>query len=803
MTPEISFSIALTLLALFIWYFGTDSEKRQRLIGTVLTLGLVGFCLVSLLPPDEKINKGMDLAGGVRFTLELQLPEDAKENDSERFISRSDQDEAKAVLERRLSASAVSDVSIVPVGKDRLAVDIPHREGGDSEQIINEKTINTIREQLQKSAILNLYLTHEQNSPEAIRRVEAGDFILNSQIVEFAESTDRGSKERPGGPDKLLLQDELLISGSDVTNAYAVQESAGWVINITFKGKGADALSTVSNKYKGDGRTQMAILLDGKIISAAVFNGHIPGGNCQISGNFNADEAKALAVSMRNPLGVKPNIIFEESFPPTLAKASIDQGFRAGLVGIILTALFMLIFYKVAGLIALVGLTVNIILLFGILAIFQADFTLAGIAGVILTIGIAIDANVLIYERLREEMGAGKDVIASIQSAYDKAFSAIFDAQITTLLTAFVLLWLAEGAIQGFAVTLTIGIIVSLFSAILVTRVCYNWLKSSGGVKKLNLKSNTGKRAINFLGLTKKTKVISFLLIILSIVVLGVKRSDSLGIEFAGGQQLRFNAAENATEEGIKQIVNNNLSENSKTPQIQKLTPVGQDKTIFSVRVSDTDGENVKKALSSSGLADGQIQSQQIRSQVAGEMLITSITALLAGLAAIFIYITFRFEFSFAIGAIVALAHDLAIVIGITVLFGKELNLILVGAFLTIAGYSINDTIVVFDRIREGLKNQRGAQDAVMNNAINSTLLRTIITSVTTLLTVISLFIFGGPALQDFSFAIIIGVLVGTYSSIFVASPIVAYWAKRKGINLRREILDAEQEIVESPATTN
>lgn len=266
---------------------------------------------------------------------------------------------------------------------------------------------------------------------------------------------------------------------------------------------------------------------------------------------------------------------------------------------------------------------------------------------------------------------------------------------------------------------------------------------------------------------------------------------------------MRFNAAETATEEGIEQIVQNNLSENSKTPQIQKLTPVGQDKTIFSVRVSDTDGENVKRALSSSGLADGQIQSQQIRSQVAGEMLITSITALLAGLAAIFIYITFRFEFSFAIGAIVALAHDLAIVIGITVLFGKELNLILVGAFLTIAGYSINDTIVVFDRIREGLKNQRGAQDAVMNNAINSTLLRTIITSVTTLLTVISLFIFGGPALQDFSFAIIIGVLVGTYSSIFVASPIVAYWAKRKGINLRREILDAEQEIVESPATTN
>ena len=319
MTPITSFSIGLALLALFIWYFGTDSDKRQRLIGTVLTLGLVGFCLISLLPPDKKINKGMDLAGGVRFTLELQLPEEAKEGEDKRSINRKDQDEAKAVLERRLSDSAVSDVSIVPVGKDRLAVDIPHREGGEKEQIIDEKTINTIREQLQKSAILNLYLTHEQNSQEAINRINAGDFVLNSQIVEFDENTDRGSKDRPGGPDKLLIQDEVLIKGSDVTNASAQLESAGWVINIKFKGEGSDTLYDVSNKYKGDGRTQMAILLDGKIISAAVFNGAIPGGNCQISGNFTENEAKSLAVSMRNPLGVQPNIIFEESFPPTLA----------------------------------------------------------------------------------------------------------------------------------------------------------------------------------------------------------------------------------------------------------------------------------------------------------------------------------------------------------------------------------------------------------------------------------------------------------------------------------------------------
>ena len=221
------------------------------------------------------------------------------------------------------------------------------------------------------------------------------------------------------------------------------------------------------------------------------------------------------------------------------------------------------------------------------------------------------------------------------------------------------------------------------------------------------------------------------------------------------------------------------------------------------MRVSDTDGEKVKGAISSAGLAEGQIQSQQIRSQVAGEMLSTSITALIAGLIAIFIYITFRFEFSFALGAIAALVHDLVIVIGITVLCGLELNLILVGAFLTIAGYSINDTIVVFDRIREGLRNQRGDQNTIMNVAINSTLSRTILTSLTTLLTVISLYLFGGPSLKAFSFAIIIGVIVGTYSSIFVASPIVAFWAKLKGINLRRQILDADQETVDPTAASD
>lgn len=793
MPPIVAFLIALSLFALFILYFGTESAFRQRIIGTILALGLAGFCAYSLFPPEEKIKRGMDLAGGVRFTLQLNKREEATE-----AISKKDQEEALNVLQKRLAGS-VSDVSIAPEGDDRLVVDIPHRDG-DANQKIDDDKIKQIRSQLQKSAILELYLTHEQNNPVTIGKIERGeDVIPFSKIAEFDQSEEESSQE----PEKLLLNDEVLIEGNDVTGAYAFNESGSWKINISFVGEGAKRLSQVSKKYAGDGVTQMAILLDGKIISAAVFNGHIPGGECQITGRFTEQEANTLSVSMRNPLGVKPEILYEESFPPTLANEAINQGIRAGISGLLLTALFMAIFYRFAGLIALIGLSMNIILLFGILAIFQADFTLAGIAGVILTIGIAIDANVLIYERLREEMAAGKTIGIAIQTAYEKAFSAIFDAQITTLITALVLLWLAEGAIQGFAVTLTIGIIVSLFSALLVTRVSFNWLTVARKLNKpLQFTPVLSNKKIDFLVLSKFSRFISVALIGVTVLTIGIKKEESLGIEFVGGDQLRFNASENTTKESISKTIEDTLNE-TKKPQIQELTPIGGDSTIFSVRIEPGSGEKVKQAISTAGLAEGQIQSQQIGSVVAGEMLQRSLYALIAGLGVIFIYVTFRFEFSFAIGAIAALIHDLFIVIGITVLCGKELNLILVGAFLTIAGYSINDTIVVFDRIREGLRSQRGDVKDIMNTAINATLSRTILTSLTTLITVVCLLLFGGPALNDFSFAIIIGVIVGTYSSIFVASPIVYWWAKKKKVNLRRQILDADQDDISSAPTTN
>ena len=787
MPPIVTFLIGLSLLGLFIWYFGTDSDRRQKYIGTLLALGLVGFCLYSVIPPKDKIKLGMDLAGGARFTLKLNPGAEVR-------LRPEDQDQAVDVLNRRLNALGTSDVLIAKQGEDMIIVDVPNRDG----QKIDEERLEQLRTILTQAANLNFHLSHPEDSrakvSELTAELEEGEtpFILDGLVLPF-----RKDMIREGGREQMIVRKVPGIVGDDVADAWTFNQAGRWEIMVKLKGNGKEALYEMSRNNVNNG-VSMAIVLDGEIISAPGFNEAIPGGTARITGDFTGDQARTLATSMKNPLRSKPEILYEEFFPPKLASSAIGQGLRAAMWGLGLTAIFMLIFYRFAGIIALLGLSVNVVLLFGILAIFQADFTLTGIAGVILTIGIAIDANVLIYERLREERAAGKSIPAAIKAAYDKAFSAIFDAQITTLITALVLLWLAQGAIKGFAVTLAIGILVSLFSALLVTRVCFNWLTDGDTLRSLNFMKTLTKKSIDFLGAAKISRVVSAAMVIAAVVIMVTMGKSSLGVEFSGGDQVRFEAKADTTDAKVETALAD--IELTSAPTIQSLTPVGGDGTIYSIRVEGGKGGEIEAAVKAAGLVkmdDGkpsEFQSQKIGSVVAGEMAKSSLISLLVGLLVIFAYVTIRFEYSFAVGAIIALVHDLTICIGVVILTGHELNLIMVGAFLTIAGYSINDTIVIFDRIREGLRSKRGDVKHIMNGAINTTLSRTILTSLTTLLTVGCLFMFGGPALNDFSFAVIVGVLVGTYSSIFVASPIVYWWAKRSKTNLRREVLDAGQE---------
>ena len=589
------------------------------------------------------------------------------------------------------------------------------------------------------------------------------------------------------------------------------------------------------------------------------------------------EEVRTVSNALNNPLKYPLNILSERNVTARYGEEVVRQGVTAAIAGLALTLLFVLIYYRFAGFVALIGLTVNMLILFGAMAMFGATFTLPGIAGIILTIGVAVDANVLIYERLREEIAGGKSLINAIRAAYEKAFSAIFDANITTLLTAIILLWRASDQMKGFAITLTIGILSSMFAALLVTRVFFFWGSDTGALKKLSFMNLIPAKTIKFMEMRKPAFMLSSILLIGSLVVMGTKRESSLGIDFLGGSivNIQLKEGQELSEATVKKaisdltleknptiqleqpagaegdlisikcatndlekigsilrsdigilgegesIVNIQLKEGQelseatvkkaisdltleKKPTIQLEQPVGAEGDLISIKYATNDLEKIESKLRSDiGILgeknteenyDITLDNETISASLGGEFLKNSFYALGLGLLAVLFYISLRFEFSFAVGAFAALFHDILICIGVVIMCGTELSLIHVGAFLTIAGYSINDTIVVFDRMRESLRSKRGDVAQVMNLAINATLSRTILTSVTTFVAVLVLWIFGGSALKDFSFAIMIGVVVGTYSSIFIAAPVVYIWSK-KGSKLRQELIDASLDL--------
>jgi len=434
----------------------------------------------------------------------------------------------------------------------------------------------------------------------------------------------------------------------------------------------------------------------------------------------------------------------------------------------------------------------------------------------------------------------GKSIGAAIQAAYEKAFTAIFDANITTLITAVILFWRASGTVKGFAITLTIGILASMFAALVATRVLFWWGTEGKLVKNLKFMQLVPEKTIRFMSLRRLAFTISGSLLIGCLVLVGVKQERALGIDFAGGALVQFQTEDQVVKESEVQSALADLSL-TKLPIIQNETePPPSNENILSIRCAEEDAEQIVEHLrvmipllaqkADAGVApapdpapdatpapDGDKDATEAKEEIESpwkvgssrdtveaslgkDFLVNSILALGLGLVGILIYITIRFEFSFAVGAFAALFHDIVIVVGVVILWGHELSLIHVGAFLAIAGYSINDTIVVFDRIRESLRLKRGEVEDVMNVAINATLSRTVLTSVTTFVAVLVLYIFGGPSLRAFSFAIMAGVVVGTYSSIFVASPIVLIWSRVRGTNLRRELLDANLEAQVNPA---
>jgi SecD/SecF fusion protein len=772
MSPAVLFLIELVWLALFGWYFATDYGTRKRVLALVLVVVAIGLSVVMIYPPEKKIQLGLDIKGGTSFLIRLQ------QTDKDKEITTSMLDQAVEVIRKRVDYFGASEPIISPVGKDRILVQIPG---------LSVEKIQEARQQLSRVAKLEFALVHPQSS-DLITQIESGQGIMppDYRLVVYTFEARNGKKQE----EKLLVHKRPDLTGDHITHAFATYQNE-WQVSLELDSVGAKQFDDLAAAHYQE---RFAILLDGAVQSAPSINAKYFGGHAMISGGRMGEvESRNLASVLENPLQTPVSIEEERSVSPTLGLDSIRASILAGVVGLAITLVCVLLYYRFAGVIACLALLINIVLLIGSFQLIPGGvvLTLPGIAGIILTIGLAVDASVLIYERLREELALGKTLQIAMQAAYQKAFSSIFDANVTTLITAIILFWKASGPVRGFAIALSLGILASLFTALIVGRNAFGWFVDTGRVKKIRMLHLISSQHINFLGKGLFAVLCSVALIMAGATSFYLKGEKNFGVDFKGGDLLTMSSPAVIDIGEVRHALTQmNLADAS----IQESAQGG--KYYITIRTPLNTSDQVEhQVIQAMPKAQFKIEgSERVGALVGGELAKNSLIALGLGILGILIFVTFRFELSFAVGAIVALLHDVIITVGVFSLLGRELTLTMVGAILTIAGYSINDTIVVYDRIREGLaSSKRGSIEQIMNDSINQTLSRTILTSTVTLIPILCLFFFGGSVLRDFALAIIIGVVVGTYSSIFIASPIVLWWTRARGgsaSSLRREITE-------------
>jgi SecD/SecF fusion protein len=438
----------------------------------------------------------------------------------------------------------------------------------------------------------------------------------------------------------------------------------------------------------------------------------------------------------------------------------------------------MAVYYLFAGIVANAALCLNIVILLGVMCSVGTTLTMPGIAGIVLTIGMAVDANVLIFERIREELAAGKSMKGALSAGYDKAFGTIFDSNLTTLISSVLLYFFGTGPVKGFGITLTIGITVSMFTALVVTRLIFDWLLSRGWLKSMPMLHLVRGNKIDFMKWAVPAFVLSWSLIIVGNGYGLYRGHEVLGVDFAGGDRLELRYQGGLRIDEVRKAVDD-LKVGEAT--IQKQLDRATGKESIQVTTGFGSGQKVEAGLKAKfpEAKLERISLDQVGAVVGAEIQKSAVIASLLALFGILVYVAFRYEFSFAVGAVVAIIHDILMTMGWFFLTGRELSAPIVAAVLTIIGFSINDTIVIFDRVREDLKlGVRGSFREVLNIALNQTLSRTIITSGTVFLATLALYLFGGGVINDFSFCFLVGILTGTYSSIYIACAMVFWWHK-------------------------
>ncbi len=709
-----------------------------------------------------KVRLGIDLKGGSSFLVEMDTNRLEKASDASFALNQ-----AVEVLRKRVDRFGVAEPIIQPAGNNRILVQLPGLSESDKE---------TAMSTIQKAAYLEFRLVHPQ-SEELIRDglTEPGYVLLKrkQRSVEGRESTEA-----------VMVKKHAEMDGSGLRSAMVVRGNLGEPeITFSLDSKGAERFAQITRENVGQ---RLAIVLDGELYSAPVIRSAIETGSGSISGNFDQKEAFELANVLENPLRAPLKIIESREVDPTLGKDSITSGIKAAIIGTVAVVIFMLVYYMMAGLVANAALMLNIVILLGVMCSIGTTLTLPGIAGIVLTIGMAVDANVLIFERIREETAAGKSLRGSLSAGYDKAFGTIFDSNLTTLISSVILIFMGTGPVKGFGVTLTIGITVSMFTALVVTRLIFDFLLSRNLIKNFNMLHIVKGAKYDFMKWAVPAFVASWSLILIGNGYGIYRGHDVLGVEFAGGNTITMNFSQkidvdqlrrSATAAGVGEVLIAYQRDIANNKENLRLTVRVQGEKESTVDSADKVINQLRKDFPQAAFQVAGVD--RVGATVGAEIRNTAIYAALLAMFGILVYVAFRYEFSFAVGAVIAIIHDLLMTIGWYFLAGRELNATTVAALLTIIGFSINDTIVIFDRIREDLKlGVRGSFREVMNQALNQTLSRTIITSGTVFLATGALYIFGGGVINDFAFTFLVGILTGTYSSIYIASAIVLWWHK-------------------------
>ena len=749
-----------------------DREKRNELV------------LRSLLRGSQAaIKRGLDLRGGIAFRMEVT---DLNESDSSFEGAVSPMDKVVEIMSERLNAFGVAETLVRKKGDNAIEIQIPDRTTKQDPGMV---------EDLQKPAKLEFRIVNvDSNAPPA----QTGEEWTDDEGIPYIAMlrSDAEANERPIWVRRLWSAD-----GEIIEKAYPRQDQmGGWEVGLDFTSEGAQIFADLTGQVAemSDPVTgqpgRMAIVLDSQLESAPSVRQKIDGGSAVIEGNFNQREAKMLSDILNNPLKVSLEIGEKYEVSPTLAAGALSSSLQACILGAVLVIAFMVVYYKAGGLVAVLSVGTNVLLVIACLAgIFQATFTLPGMAALVLTIGMAVDANILIFERIREELKAGKSTENALLGGYEKAFSTIIDANFTTLITASILIWLGTGPVKGFGITLAIGIVTSVFCALFISRLLLTVLVSSG-IKNLISLSTIAKsdpRAnIDFHKYRKLAFLISWVVVAVGIASIYSNKDKILGIDFRGGEESIISFSEmvdagdlestfaSTPEVGeVQHVYRSEVGSGEEASRLVLQTEVGKGREALSLlQAKFPSAELVEEGMSNIGAS------------VSNQITRDAISSVLVALLGILLYVAIRFEMGYAIGAVVATVHDVLMTIGLFVLLGKlsggalcsgQFTAPMIASILMIVGYSINDTIVVFDRIREELElNPVTNLRKIILIAINRVLSRSIITSFTTLLAAISLWIFGAGIINDFAFVFVIGIITGTFSSIFIASPIFYFWHK-------------------------